>query len=402
MVKPYLSRLRPAETGPRLHPRPRSRFEPALALPDRRAGDREPRPEFAAGIGGRGRRRGDGARARHAVPVPRRFGGGGYTWQPVPPARPDRGARTGHAGRGTSTRSRRESRRAAAAEPLCCDHRTRRCQPPALRWRAPRWRAPRWRAPRWRATSRTPRRASPQRPSRTRGTTKAHPPAAREPTGRRCGAPRRGHRVRRCQPPADAGEQRGGLPAGPSRRCRQRRSRPGAVECHARLCAPAGARAAGTPAAGTSRPLGPGKPGNAAQVPTGRPDDAEPPTRRLREPAIGAPADRVQAMARWLRDADTSPVRAEAMTSSPASPADAGATGPRPGPSPAPPGSAAAHTEVTVTIGRIEVKAPAADPAPTRPRPSGQRRAPSLDDYLESRTRARGRLGRGTMPRSRP
>ena len=33
MVKPYLSRLRPAETGPRLHPRPRSRFEPARRFP---------------------------------------------------------------------------------------------------------------------------------------------------------------------------------------------------------------------------------------------------------------------------------------------------------------------------------------------------------------------------------
>ena len=33
MVTPYLSRLRPAESGPRLHPRPRSRFEPAPTLP---------------------------------------------------------------------------------------------------------------------------------------------------------------------------------------------------------------------------------------------------------------------------------------------------------------------------------------------------------------------------------
>src|SRR5208282_2086965 len=32
MVKPYLSRLRPAESG-RLNPRPRSRFEPAPRLP---------------------------------------------------------------------------------------------------------------------------------------------------------------------------------------------------------------------------------------------------------------------------------------------------------------------------------------------------------------------------------
>jgi hypothetical protein len=90
------------------------------------------------------------------------------------------------------------------------------------------------------------------------------------------------------------------------------------------------------------------------------------------------PAERVQAMARWLRDADPAAARP------PAAPAQGPLGGVRPGPDPAP--------EVTVTIGRIEVKAPAAAPAPAAASAGGtRRRVPSLDDYLESRTRARGR-----------
>ena len=94
-------------------------------------------------------------------------------------------------------------------------------------------------------------------------------------------------------------------------------------------------------------------------------------------------------MARWLRDADDAASRSEAMAT------------PSIGSRPAPPGrvpnwpGSAADTEVTVTIGRIEVKAPAADPGADR----GRRRAdhgtvpqPSrLEDYL--RARAAGRVG---------
>ncbi len=85
-----------------------------------------------------------------------------------------------------------------------------------------------------------------------------------------------------------------------------------------------------------------------------------------------APADRVQAMARWLRDVDAETAAKPSIS----------------------PRSAAMDPEVTVTIGRIEVKAPAANPAPAGPQPGGpRRRVPSLGDYLESRTRVRGRPG---------
>ena len=83
-------------------------------------------------------------------------------------------------------------------------------------------------------------------------------------------------------------------------------------------------------------------------------------------------------MARRLRDADPAAVHP------PAVPSQGPLGGARQGPASAP--------EVTVTIGRIEVKAPAAAAAPAPPRPGGsRRRVPSLDDYLESRTRGRGR-----------
>jgi hypothetical protein len=102
-----------------------------------------------------------------------------------------------------------------------------------------------------------------------------------------------------------------------------------------------------------------------------------------------AQTDRVQAIARWLGDTGAAATHAGAATGRSVSqeptlaPLDWLSGWPSP---------AAAHTDLTVTIGRIEVKAPAADPAPTRPQPSGPRqRVPSLGDYLEARTRARSR-----------
>jgi hypothetical protein len=98
-----------------------------------------------------------------------------------------------------------------------------------------------------------------------------------------------------------------------------------------------------------------------------------------------AQMDRVQAMARWLGDAGGAATTGPAIGRQPTlAPVDWGPNWPSP---------AAGRTDVTVTIGRIEVKAPAPDPAPTRPQSSRPRqRVPSLSDYLESRTRARGRL----------
>lgn len=128
------------------------------------------------------------------------------------------------------------------------------------------------------------------------------------------------------------------------------------------------------------RPGPPAAPPEAApaEYPSRRPDrDGN----RISRPAED-PADRVQAMARWLRDAD--PVGTRPPAAPPAGPP----SGTRHAP------GSTADTEVTVTIGRIEVKAPAAAPAPAPPQPGGpRRRVPSLDDYLESRTRARGRPG---------
>jgi hypothetical protein len=98
-----------------------------------------------------------------------------------------------------------------------------------------------------------------------------------------------------------------------------------------------------------------------------------------------AQMNRVQAMARWLGHAGGAAATGPAISRQPTpAPADWGPNWPSP---------AAGHADVTVTIGRIEVKAPAPDPAPLRPRSSGPRqRVPSLSDYLESRTRARGGL----------
>jgi hypothetical protein len=105
--------------------------------------------------------------------------------------------------------------------------------------------------------------------------------------------------------------------------------------------------------------------------------------------ADDVPAVRVQAMARWLRDAGAAAPHAEATTRPSSSPQPPPPPGRVPGwPRPA------AQPDVTVTIGRIEVKAPAPEPAPMPPGPNRQRRqAPSLEDYLESRARVRGRPG---------
>jgi len=123
----------------------------------------------------------------------------------------------------------------------------------------------------------------------------------------------------------------------------------------------------------------------AAQLLARAPAETEPLAESKPQPEAELPADRVVAMARWLRHADADSARPEGTNMASAGPALA------PPPvrvSPQP----AVHTEVTVTIGRIEVKAPAADPVPGQSQSSGPRRRPaSLDDYLAARVRARGR-----------
>ena len=134
---------------------------------------------------------------------------------------------------------------------------------------------------------------------------------------------------------------------------------------------------------------------------TARPRWAERPRRATAEPdaptrtrptprgsaRLYPPADRIQAIARWLRDADTAtaPRRPGRTSGRPAS----GAGGPAPGPArcrgvPGPD----RHDRAD----RGQDARPGARPGRREPGGPG-RRVPSLEDYLASRTRARERPG---------
>ena len=321
------------------------------------------------------------------------------------PTGPDRSARAGRAGRGTRTYAYRKSRRAAAAEPLSgyrAHRRNRRRRRRATR-KAPagpagaaagRGHAP---AP-WSATRRSappPRRAAPDQAPVSSG--RADPAGEPVRSQRRQHRHRRNtHRRRRAATWTGRAGMRGAPPSSRGARRRIRRPFPAAAP------APAGEpvrsqrrqhrHRRNSPPPAPRRDLDrTGQETQTPQLPARRPDDGAPPARRRPGPPADAPADRVQAMARWLRDADAASAAAEATTRPSMDPQLAP---PPPGRVPGRPGPAEVHPEVTVTIGRIEVKASAADPVPARPPSSGpRRRAPSLDDYLESRTRARRRPG---------
>jgi hypothetical protein len=352
MVAPYLSRLRvaesgpgsrPAGSGPSLRPRPRSRFEPAPALPiDGPAGASlglspppvRPDAELAEVEADREL---DPPHQQPADTVVRPVTVGAQEFRParaeVPPGQ-------------------------AAGPP----------SPPATRATPPADLGPRQHPPHQQPVAPT----SPAVPP---------PPAASPP----------GPPPRLAGPPAPAGAQPAMAisqpgPAGD----RPGPGRPGP----ARDLAPAPPIVATGAAPGLRHPApdrvpapgaGAGRPSTPPPPPAGRPPPAERPPRRADEAiqAAGAPADRVQAMARWLRDADPAQLRV--------------GPAPPPGPHRASSGQAQpvpAAPDVTVTIGRIEVKIPAAEPGPARRTPSGpERRVPSLADYLESRTRVRGRPG---------
>lgn len=136
----------------------------------------------------------------------------------------------------------------------------------------------------------------------------------------------------------------------------------------------------------------PSPPGPPAPLPTSAPAETQPratinsqPAGKL--PADELPADHIQAVARSLRYANTHSARPEATKAASTDPA-------LPPPPPPAPSRLATHTDVSVTIGRIEVTAPAADPVPAQPRSSApRRRPPTLAEYLEVRTRARGHAG---------
>lgn len=372
MVTPYLSRLRPAGPGPRLRPRPWSTFEPAPALPidgpatgspgvgwptawdaqtagpetelDQDPPDRHPgAPLAAAAPGGQGlppvRTAAPGPTARAHERTPAAAADGPPPWSPAP-ATPLGQGRGGWSGAPGPTAREQERTPAPAAD-----------------------------GP-W--------------PERT-------PDPATAPAG--------GHGRA-----ASAGDEEGSWPAAAAAAGREhvlapwtaaRRAGP-----QARHAPPDQAPVPGDRADPGDR-AGPGNRPGAA--PPERPSPERPPlaprgpadrtSQQADAPAGDAaddvPAVRVQAMARWLRDAGAAAPHAEATTSPSSSPQPPPPPGRVPGwPRPA------AQPDVTVTIGRIEVKAPAPEPAPMPPGPNRQRRqAPSLEDYLESRARVRGRPG---------
>jgi DNA polymerase III subunit gamma/tau len=354
MVKPYLSRLSPAESGPRLRPRPRSRFEPAPRLPI-------DGPLIAGGPAWAAEAAGPQIDLEPDGPYPYPAGPaaapGGQAPPPPRAAAPPPGQQDAEralmraAGADGPPPGRRPRPAAAPAgetprpapEGSEAGFRAAPGEDPGRRERAP--------AP-WNAS----RRSAPQPPRTPPG----HEPVAGDlasPDGRAGAPPAR---------PEPAPAQR--LPAPPEHHVPAPRPRQAPVP--------------------RRHPDQTSLPAHPPQIRPSEPDYAELPAVPRPAPWADAPADRVQAMARWLRDADAAAGRAEA------------AAGLSPGPrlAPAPPGHGpgrpAVHTEVSVTIERIEIKAPAADPAPARPPSSGpRRRAPSLEDYLESRTRARGRPG---------
>ena len=367
MVTPYLSRLRPAEAGPLLRPRPRSRFEPAPVL-----------PIDGLAIGSLGLSlpaAGDAEGADVETELDR----------DPPPPHP-------------------ASPAAAAATPGDQG-------PPAARTAVPEQAAPdEERAPALAArAARSPRREPPPTippagdikpdqnlpsPHLAGPAVAAATPGDQGPPPARTAVPEQAPQPGPAPAAAYASERGYQTPASA-----EADFRPTPAEAAGREHAPAPwstiRRIAPQPrhAPPGQAPVlsaGPGRSGAEPTPPEAAPAESPPPVphRQVDQASRSADADRVQAMARWLSNEDAAAARAEPTTR------------PSMGANAEPPGRAwdwrgpAADTEVTVTIGRIEVKAPAADPAPARSQPSGpRRRVPSLSDYLESRTRARGRPG---------
>jgi hypothetical protein len=358
MVMPYLSRIRPAESVPRLRPRPRSRFEPAPAFP----------------VDGPA-----GASLRLSTPSPQ-----GEPAEVEAEPGPD------------------PTDRHAAGPRIAAVTVGDQQSPPAwIQDSAPGQTA----GPRPRAAVRATRPVDndPVHPHTLRGqdtavlpalagVPPAPPPRPAPPV--QAGAPSDGTGIRPGAAsgradfsPARPGTDRGLAPAPPSATARaavepEHTPRNPALVPGGRVD-PAGRP--GAPPAPSPPPLRP--PSSLAE----RPRHADQTRHADRADPAGqlglSPADRIQAMARWLRDADTAPSRA-GQAGPPADRRQALA-----GPHPDQP-AAAAPPDVTVTIGRIEVKMPGPEPAPARREPGGPgRRVPSLDDYLTSRTRARGRPG---------
>ncbi|BDB45518.1 MULTISPECIES: hypothetical protein [Mycobacterium] len=170
---------------------------------------------------------------------------------------------------------------------------------------------------------------------------------------------------------------------------------PATAPPHANAAAPPDAKPAQVtepaPSNGSPPPIEPPRQSRPAEAhrpaPTPQPYPG-PPEAAPTETGPEGPSDNVPALARWQGD-----LRVDlATTEPPQHQRPVHASLPAPPPAVPPSGHHPAHTDVSVTIGRIEVRAPAADAAPTPRQPAGpRRRPPTLDDYLASRTRARGR-----------
>ena len=371
MVTPYLSRLSPA--GPGLRPRPRSRFEPAPTFPiDGPAvaslGLSVPPAEVTEP--GEAEAEWDSPDRRSADPATAADSG-----RELPPAR------TAAPGAAAPLREPMPAPGPGTARPPPPGHIPVTTPAAGGRPRTPAPEAPTSDGGPTPAPG--PGTARPPGPDRTPATAPAPAPGGHRVTPARTAAPG----------PATPGQER--PPSAAVRTASSPRPAPGPATGDSTQPAvgntqpavgqPADFQLASAVSAGGAFPSG--RAAGALSRPEPLPPPGPSPAERPGQAADG-PAERVQTMARWLRDADVAATRAE------------GPPGPSIRPQPARPGRVAGwpdqavQPDVTVTIGRIEVTAPAPEPAPARPRPGEpRRRVPSLDDYLESRARARGRPG---------
>ena len=385
MVKPYLSRLRPAEPGPRVRPRPRSRFEPVPMLPIDGPAIGSDRPGVPPGLPAEATdveielgpdppdpyvtAQAATAAAPGGQAVPQ-------TRAAVPgPAAPDEGHPPTRAAAGPPPRSPAPATTPSGATGLGPDPQDPDLTAPAVAAATPADPAV------------PPAGAASPEPARTR--TAAAPPRSPAPAARHADVSRQ---------PTSGGNEADSRMLPAEGTGREHAPAPGS--------AIPGATSRPVPPVQAPIPGGRGTSGELVRMDAAPPGSAPgerlsaAPRRRADQTSHAADAgsggvregsaqtDRVQAMARSLGDAGAA-ARAAATTGPSISlppaltPMDRG---------PGWPGPAPMHTDVTVTIGRIEVRAPVADPAPARPQPGGPRqRVPSLSDYLESRTRARGR-----------
>jgi len=336
-MTPYLSRLRPADRGPRLRPRPRSTFEPAPLLPI----DGPPISQPEAGVPASWATAGAEIELDHETPYPH-------------PASPAVAATSpgDQAPRPLPT---------AVAQPAGRDA-DRPAKPAATSADAP---------------------INTSRPASSSHQTERHSDADDSPwlPGKVGRAQAPWSITRHPSPPADEPRlpsDRSTLHVEPAPPASMPLKLPSATPQQAPPPVPPPGPAVGPPAPHRKSD----KPVQRAEVPASPPEEVGP---AAASPLTGAAAPRVPAMAQQFREADTGVIRDHGTTKPPNNTRPAAAPSVRVSSQPA------ASTELTVTIGRIEVKATAPDPTPPRAPSSGpRRRPPSLDDYLAARARARG------------